>query len=239
VDPLNPAYSSLDGVLFNKSQTELIQCPGGKTGTYNIPNSVTSIGEWAFSGCTSLTSVTIGNGVTSIRWWAFGGCTSLTSVTIPDSVTIIWDNAFSGCSSLTSVTIPDSVTSIGTYALSGCTSLKGVYFEGRPPSLCYNVLGSIARVYYLPGAIGWGPTFGDQPTALWIPVMPNLPSVTADNPLRLTTHSPAPATVRVQRSANLLHWEDWQTVSRDEGPSELQDADVGTTPYRFYRLREQ
>jgi hypothetical protein len=53
------------------------------------------------------------------------------------------------------------------------------------------------------------------------------------------THSPAPATVRVQRSANLVDWEDWQTVSRDEGPSELQDAEAGSTPYRFYRLREQ
>ena len=69
--------------------------------------------------------------------------------------------------------------------------------------------------------------------------MPNLPSVSSDNPLRLVTHSPAPATVRVQRSANLVDWEDWQTVSKDSGPSQLQDAEAGSTPYRFYRLREQ
>ena len=66
VDALNSVYSSVDGVLFNKSQTTLIQYPGGKAGSYTIPNSVTSIGDGAFSGCTSLTSVTIPNSVTSI-----------------------------------------------------------------------------------------------------------------------------------------------------------------------------
>ena len=78
-----------------------------------IPNSVTSIGEYAFISCTNLTSVTIGKGVTSIGRWAFSGCSGLTSVTIPDSVTDIGDSAFSDCSGLTSVTIPDSVTDIG------------------------------------------------------------------------------------------------------------------------------
>ena len=78
-----------------------------------IPDSVTSIGEWAFSYCKSLTSVTIPDSVTSIGREAFYKCESLTSVTIPDSVTLIDNGAFQGCTSLTSVTIPDSVTSIG------------------------------------------------------------------------------------------------------------------------------
>ena len=91
-----------------------------------IPNSVTSIGKGAFYGCTSLTSVTIPKGVTSIGEWAFYGCTSLTSVTIPNSVTTIGDWAFFDCSSLTSVTIPNSVTKIGLYAFSACTSLTSV-----------------------------------------------------------------------------------------------------------------
>ena len=99
-----------------------------------IPDGVTSIGEYAFSHCTSLTSVTIPDSVTSIGEFAFDGCTSLTSVTIPDSVTSIWQRVFSGCSSLTSVTIPDSVTYIDWSAFSSCKSLTSVTI---PDSVTY------------------------------------------------------------------------------------------------------
>ena len=91
-----------------------------------IPDSVTTIGERAFSGCWSLTSVTIPDSVTAIGEGAFAGCDSLTSVTIPDSVTTIGDEAFYWCDSLTSVTIPDSVTSIGKGAFSRCSSLTSI-----------------------------------------------------------------------------------------------------------------
>ena len=91
-----------------------------------IPNSVTTIGWRAFSGCSSLTSVTIPNIVTTIGGGAFGLCSSLTSVTIGNSVITIGDNAFNGCSSLTSVTIGNSVTTIGHEAFSGCTNLQKV-----------------------------------------------------------------------------------------------------------------
>ena len=93
-----------------------------------IPDSVTSISDYAFYGCTSLTSVTFGVGsqLTIIGDGSFHGCESLTSVTIPDSVTSIGSSAFSGCTSLTSMTIPDSVTSINSYAFSGCSSLTSV-----------------------------------------------------------------------------------------------------------------
>ncbi len=91
-----------------------------------IPDSVTTIGDDAFYKCRSLTSVTIPDSVTTIGERAFGGCISLTSVTIPDSVTTIGDIAFYGCSSLTSVTIPDSVTTIGNRAFRGCISLTSV-----------------------------------------------------------------------------------------------------------------
>ena len=86
-----------------------------------IPNSVTSIGAYAFEGCTGLTSLTIPNGVTSIGAYAFEGCTGLTSLTIPNGVTSIGARAFEGCTGLTSLTIPNSVTSIGAYAFKGCT----------------------------------------------------------------------------------------------------------------------
>ena len=104
----NSHYSSdASGVLFSKDKTTLVQCPGAFSGSYAIPDSVTSIGEYAFAGCASLTSVTIPDGVTSIGW-----------------------SAFFNCKSLTSVTIPDSVTSIGWFAFEDCTSLTDVYYAG-------------------------------------------------------------------------------------------------------------
>ena len=91
-----------------------------------IPNSVTSIGDGAFSYCSGLTSVTIPSSVTSIRDYAFSYCRGLTSVTIPNSVTIIEDHAFYYCSDLTSVTIPDGVTSIENQAFDNCSGLTSV-----------------------------------------------------------------------------------------------------------------
>ena len=103
-----------------------------ETVTYNdITYSVTSIGSYTFSLCSSLTSVTIGNSVTSIRHAAFSGCSSLTSITIPNSVTSIGDFAFISCSSLTSVTIPNSVTSIGDVAFLDCSSLTSPVYNAH------------------------------------------------------------------------------------------------------------
>jgi len=95
-----------------------------------IPNSVTNIANYAFYGCSGLTSVTISNSVTSIGSSAFSGCSGLTSVNIPNSVTSIGSYAFSACSALTSITIPSSVTNLSTSAFSGCTSLQYINFSG-------------------------------------------------------------------------------------------------------------
>jgi hypothetical protein len=130
----NPAYSSLAGVLFNKGQTTLIEYPEGIAGPYTIPDSVTSIGDYAFRNSTGLTSVTIPNSVTSIGDYAFFYCTGLTSVTIGTGVTSIGDSAFYGCTSLSNITIPSSVTSIGENAFSD-TSLTSLAIPNSVTSI--------------------------------------------------------------------------------------------------------
>jgi predicted lipoprotein with Yx(FWY)xxD motif len=105
VDAANTAYSSQDGVLYNKAKTTLYTYPTGKTGAFTIPAGVTSIGEVAFYGCTSLASVTIPAGVTSIGERAFQSCTGLTSVTIGSGVKGIREGAFSSCTRLTEINV--------------------------------------------------------------------------------------------------------------------------------------
>ena len=95
-----------------------------------ISNSVTSIGGYAFEGCTRLTSVIIPNSVISILGCAFRDCTDLTSISMPNGVTSIGMNAFYGCTSLTSITIPDSVTSIDKCAFENCDNLVIKTTEG-------------------------------------------------------------------------------------------------------------
>ena len=104
-----------------------------------IPNSVTSIGGYAFRGCSGLTSVTIPNSVTSIGGSAFSGCSGLTSVTIPNSVTSIGERAFYECYGLTSVTIGNSVESIRGSAFYECSKLRDVYCyaENVPTAYSY------------------------------------------------------------------------------------------------------
>ena len=96
----------------------------------DIPNTVTSIGEYAFSDCRGLTSIDIPDSVTSIGRWAFSDCSGLTSINIPNSVTSIGDLAFARCTALKSVVIPDSVTSMGTMVFDYCESLT-IYCEHK------------------------------------------------------------------------------------------------------------
>ena len=155
----NNDYSSdASGVLFNKDKTTLVQCPGAFSGSYAIPNSVTSIVGYAFEGCASLTSVTIPDGVTSIGDSAFYYCTSLTSVTIPDGVTSIGGLAFCYCTSLTSVTIPDSVTSIGLATFYNCRSLTSVTIPDSVTIIggsAFSDCDNLTDVYYTGTEIAW------------------------------------------------------------------------------------
>lgn len=101
----NEAYCSIDGVLFNKSGSELIRFPAGRNGSYTIPDSVTYIGYGAFSGCTGLTEINIPNSVVIIDNIVFDSCTGLTEINIPDSVTSIDNSAFLYCDSLTDIDV--------------------------------------------------------------------------------------------------------------------------------------
>ena len=127
VSPDNKNYVSVNGVLFSKDMSALLVYPAGsKRSTYIVPDSVTEIGNNAFSGCTSLSKVQLSNGLTKIGDSAFSGCTSLTEITVPDSVTEIGNYAFSNCKNITEITIPDSVTEIGNSAFYNCTLLSKV-----------------------------------------------------------------------------------------------------------------
>ena len=123
-------YPQIDGWLRGAIFTKL-----------TIGDSVTSIGNYAFAYCDSLTSITIPDSVTSIGEEAFRGCTWLRSVTIGNGVTSIGEWAFAYCDSLTSITIPDSVTSIGEWAFAYCTSLESVYCKPTTPPMAYGRFG--------------------------------------------------------------------------------------------------
>ena len=139
----NPRYTSEDGILFNKNKTTLIQYPASKQGaSYTIPESVTTIGDAAFIGCTGLAFIIIPDGVISIEVRAFQGCSSLTSIIIPEGVTSIDIDAFNGCRSLTSVIIPEGVTSIGLNAFSLCTSLSSIIIPNNVTSIGNSVFSS-------------------------------------------------------------------------------------------------
>ncbi|HTV41663.1 MAG TPA: leucine-rich repeat domain-containing protein [Candidatus Sulfotelmatobacter sp.] len=263
VNSTNPAYSSLNGVLFDKAQDTLLQYPPGLTNaSYTIPNSVTDLQDYAFSDCINLVNITIPNSVTNMGYGAFLGCTSLASVVIPKgvtsipeqtfsecisladviipySVTNIGELAFSQCISLTSVTIPASAATIGDFAFESLPALASVYFEGNAlPNIgrvFYDDPGTI--VYYLPGATGWAATYDDVTTELWNPQAQNA-SVTAGQ-FGFSITGPTNATVVIQACTNLANpvWIPVSTNTFDSnGASSFSDAQWANHPSRFYRF---
>ena len=126
VDPDNSEYSSVDGVLFNRDQTELIRYPQAKQGGYRIPETVTDLLPGSFMDSTGLTDMEIHGGIKCIPASMFLFCRELKHVVIGDGVESIEDSAFSGCISLESITVPDSVKEIGNMAFEACNSLSGI-----------------------------------------------------------------------------------------------------------------
>lgn len=146
VAPENPAYTIVDGLLYDKAVTTLLACPGTKAGAITIPSTVSTIATAAFHGCASITSVDIPQAVNEIGARAFYGCKKLTSIVVPEGVPCVGDSMFYSCSSMTSVTLPQTITSIGANAFYHCNLLKTVALPDaveeiheRAFNLCYSM----------------------------------------------------------------------------------------------------
>ena len=113
VSPDNESFTSLNGILFNVSETKIISYPAKKIlDFYEVPIGVTEIAQEAFVGCTNLTNVGLPDGISIIGSSAFEGCTNLTSISLPDSLTSIKSSTFKDCNSLITISIPDNIDTI-------------------------------------------------------------------------------------------------------------------------------
>ena len=131
VDPTNQHfYADNNGILFNKTQTELIFCPKTFSGAYTVPEDVQKIHAFAFNNCKQLTSVVLPNGLKRIEDGAFWGCSNMTSANIPSGLTYLGSDAFRNASSLSSsIVLPSTLSEIGSSAFKRCTSLSNVTIE--------------------------------------------------------------------------------------------------------------
>ena len=134
IDERNTNYRVVSGILYSWDQTILLCCPKQRTNV-TIPNSVTTIGEGAFSNCSSLTQILLPDSVTRIGEGAFSYCSSLTQIELPDSVTRIGEGAFSDCSNLSKIILSINMTSIGIAAFANCSNLTQITIPDRVTSI--------------------------------------------------------------------------------------------------------
>ena len=143
----NANYSSVDGALLNKEKTSIILYPKSKSGEFVIPDTVTSIADYAFDNAPNLTKVTIGESVKSVGKGAFRNCNSLKTVIFKDSNNVsksIGDYAFYNCPALSEVDFGNAVTSIGGYAFTTNKSLKSIEFPDSLESIGYGAFSSLS-----------------------------------------------------------------------------------------------
>jgi hypothetical protein len=246
VDAANPFFCSVNGVLFDKSQTTLIHYPDGKVGLCTIPDGVTNILDDAFDGVlnfpmTNLSSVSIPGSVTSIGADMFQGHTGLTNVTIANGVTSIGLDAFEGCTGLTNVTIPGSVTSIGNFAFSDCLNLTGIYFTGNAPPVGSSAFTyDTATVYYFPGATGWSSPFAGFPAVLWNPLIQtgdgSFGMQNSQFGFNITGTTNIPVVVEACYNLACPVWSPLQAVTLTNGSFYFSEPAQANGAGRFYRL---
>lgn len=129
VDPANPNYSSDNGVLYDKNKVVLMQYPLGKSGSFTIPDTVTTINELAIAESEAVTEIIVGEGIVELPAWVFDFCVNLENVVLGENITILGEGAFEGCA-IASLTIPPGVTAIGNYLFYDCIYLADVNFAG-------------------------------------------------------------------------------------------------------------
>ena len=243
VDPQNAFYSDLDGVLFDKYQTLLLDYPiGNGIRTYTVPSGVASIGPYAVYGATNLANVVVLGNLTNVGIGAFCGCTSLSEFTFPRSLIAIQGGAFYS-TGLTCISLPASLTSLGDAAFCRCYNLTNIYFEGNAPSVVLTAFGGDTNttVYYLPGTTGWGSTFAGVPAVLWNPQVQ-----TSDGEFGLNANGfgfnitgTANISIAVEACADptTRNWTSVQACTLTNGSIYFSDSQWTNWPTRFYRIR--
>ena len=191
VDVNNPAFSSVDGVLFNKLQTTLLKFPYGKTGNYLVKNTVTSIGDFSFHKSVGLKNLVISESVNNIGAHAFN-YSSLTGVIISSSVSTIGEFAFAQATNLVNITIGSGVNYIGKYAFNGCKKMVAASFQGNAPLMGSDVFARCAsafKVYYITDKLGFtNPWKGSETTnEVYIAATPTPPPTQTPAPVSVTS----------------------------------------------------
>ena len=250
VDEENPFYHAIDGVLFNKEGTTLLQYPCGRPGAeYVIPEGVIKLAWGAFLKAGYLETVRFPSSLKVINEASFHQCTSLTSIDIPDTVQAIRAGAFQGCSNLKQVTIGTGVELLEGHAFSKCLALDNVYFKGNCPEIDYLGLPDLAppgyslpgviftrnepypNVYYVEGTEGW-----DDPAKLdWL------------DPEKLSTWTPEapylfvsrkdPAGMKLVFSGELQSSDDLENWTTVPAESPYQDAPAQGSQ-KFFRVKK-